>query len=99
MNWICVHAGARFGSASALFTGLNLPDRVHTVPRSMFDDGKGRAYLEQVATPESWAKIARAGTTNTGNTGMYLAYGAAGALLHHLQVKQHVDRRIYCELW
>lgn len=68
-----------------MLQALPLPDLIHTLPRSAFDDGKGRDALERVATAESWARITHATVAGVGHAGMYLALGAAGAMLQHLQ--------------
>ncbi len=56
---------------------------LHMLPRSAFDDTKGAEELERVATKESWSKVAR--SMRSSSAGLYLALGAAGALLQQLQ--------------
>jgi hypothetical protein len=73
----------------------HLPGTKHTAPRSAFDDSRGRELVESYASAESWARACRclgasgfpdglAGASGDVTRGMYLAFGAAGALLSHL---------------
>ncbi len=61
----------------------HLPDgATFELPRPAFDDTRGRAALEPLSTPQSWAKLAARASTSQG---LYLAFAAANALLQHAQ--------------
>jgi DNA mismatch repair protein MSH4 len=87
------HSGRQGASEAPISASLqaitaSLPGTQFLLPRAAFDDTKGLLALERVSTPDTWSKVSRArqaSSSHGSSAGLYLAFGAAGALLDYLQ--------------